>query len=235
MTNALPTLRGSLSQLHRSVAKYYAELQERFEANSLIRDMWASMRNDQLSQLESLKKLPSSFWLLLKDHERELVRTAEHLSPAGTDHHGVPLQSCLAQILEFEEPIILKIYAPLTRRLRSAWTELALDFYVMLKAHIARVAQSIRLFSGDPALAQRCALLLQSFEKEVQEPQEMPVIRAKKLKQRAAPAKSANAKAGHKPKPAKKKSPTMPTRVKIAKRAKRMVAKLKLPTRRARR
>jgi hypothetical protein len=234
MNSALPTLRGSLSQLHRSVARYYAELQQRFEGNCLIREMWASMSRDQQAQLESLKKLPPSFWMALKDQEKDLVRTAEQLSPAGTDHQGIPLQTCLVQIIDLEEPIILKICAPLTRRLRSAWTELALDFYVMVKAHIARVAQSVQLFSGDPSLGQRCALLLQSFEKEVQEPPEIPAIRVKRPKKKPADARRTTAKTNRRHKPVARKREPLRSRVKIAKRAKPLVPKIKIRTRRTR-
>jgi hypothetical protein len=234
MTSALPTLRGSLSQLHRSVARYYTELQQRFEGNYLIRELWASMSHDQQAQLESLKKLPSSFWMALKDQEKELMRTADQLSPAGTDHQGVPLYTCLAQTIDLEEPIILKIYAPLTRRLRSTWTELALDFYVMVKAHIARVAQSIQLFSGDPSLSQRCALLLQNFEKEVQGPPEIPEIAARKQVKKPASTRRVIGKANRRQKPAARKREPLRSRVKVAKRAKPLVAKIKLRTRRAR-
>ncbi len=134
-----------------------------------------------------------------------------------------------------EEPIILKIYAPLTRRLRRAWTELALDFYVMVKAHIARVAQSVQLFSGDPALGQRCALLLQSFEKEVQEPPEVPRIPSKKHPKKTVTSKRSTKKPGSRHVRAAVKKVPVRSRVKIAKRTKPLVQKIKLARRRARR
>jgi hypothetical protein len=111
--------------------------------------------------------------------------------------------------------------------LRNNWTELALDFYVLVKAHIARLAQSIQLFSGDPAMSLRCAVLLQSFERAIQ----VPAVEA-------TPARSSARKAaGHK-RAAKralvaKKKPIRP--LKITKRAKPLVRKIKLTGRRAQR
>jgi hypothetical protein len=112
---------------------------------------------------------------------------------------------------------------------------LALDFYVMVKAHITRVAQSVQLFSGDPALGQRCALLLQNFEKEVQEPVAIPERRPKRRANKSVPAtRHARKTAVRKMRPVVKKEPVR-SRVKIAKRAKPLVQKIKLAPRRARR
>ncbi len=235
MPNTPPTLRGSLSQLQRAVAKYYSLLQQHFEGNYLISGMWAAMGHDLQMQAESLKKLPPSFWQSLANQERELVHAAEILPPPNADKHAGSLRLCLARTIEIEEPIILKIYAPLTRRLRLAWTELALDFYVMVKAHISRVAQSVQLFSGDPDLGQRCALLLQSFEREVQEQPEIAKAPSGRRPKKVVPVKGSAKKPGSRQVRAEVKKEPVPARVKIAKRTKHLVQKIKLAPRRARR
>jgi hypothetical protein len=237
MARPLKTLRGSLSQLQRAVAKIYSQLQQRFEGNYLVSSIWAAMDHDLQVQVESLKKLPPSFWQSLKNQEKELARAAELVCPAHTDWLAGSLRSCLTQTIDLEEPIILKVYAPLIRRLRGEWTEHALDFYVMVKAHIARVAHSIQLFSGDPALSLRCAVLLHSFEKEVQLPPEVKVAPSKRKKsaKKSAPAKPKNKKATVRRAPAPAKKRPIRTLDKIKKHAKPMVRKIKLAPRRARR
>jgi hypothetical protein len=47
-----------------------------------------------------------------------------------------------------------------------------LDFYIVVKAHLARIARVIQAYSGDPLILQRSNMLLQQFEKDVQAPQE---------------------------------------------------------------
>ncbi|MBN1568878.1 MAG: hypothetical protein JXA73_13600 [Acidobacteria bacterium] len=81
-----------------------------------------------------------------------------------------PLVSCFEHALRLEEPTILKVYAPLIRRLRENLTAPALDFYIVVKAHLARISRETKAFSGDPVLIERSDSLLQAFEKEVQEP-----------------------------------------------------------------
>jgi hypothetical protein len=237
MARPLTTLRGSLSLLQRAVAKIYSQLQQRFEGNYLVSSVWAAMGHDLHAQVESLKKLPPSFWQSLKNQEKELARAAELVYPANADWRSGSLRSCLTQTIDLEEPIILKVYAPLIRRLRSEWTEHALDFYVMVKAHIARVAHSIQLFSGDPALSLRCAVLLHSFEKEVQEPPEVEVAPSKRKKsaKKSAPAKPKTKKTAVQRALASAKKRPIGTLDKIKKHAKPMVRKIKLAPRRARR
>jgi hypothetical protein len=237
MARPLTTLRGSLSQLQRAVAKIYSQLQQRFEGNYLVSSVWAAMDHDLQVQVESLKKLPPSFWQSLKNQEKELARAAELVHPANADWRSGSLRSCLTRTIDLEEPIILKVYAPFIRRLRSEWTEHALDFYVMVKAHIARVAHSIQLFSGDPSLSLRCAVLLHSFEKEVQEPPEVEVARSirKKSAKKSAPAKPKTKKAALRRAQASAEKRPIGTLDKIKKHAKPMVQKIKLAPRRARR
>jgi hypothetical protein len=233
MTSAPPTLRGSISQLERAVARYYSQLQQRFEGNSLVRTMWASLGNDLQSQVESLRKLPQSFWLSLKSQEKELAQAAELALPQHAERAG-PLPMCLAQTVELEEPIILRVYAPLIRRLRNEWTELALDFYVMVKAHITRVTHSVQLFSGDPGLCLRCANLLENFEQEVQEPAEVEIAPKKVAAKKSAARPAAKAGKARNVKSAATKTPirSLP---RIAKRSKPLVQKIEIARRRARR
>jgi hypothetical protein len=85
----------------------------------------------------------------------------------------LPLKQCFETALRFEQPTIMKIYVPIIRSLRKNWTNTALDFYIMVKAHLARITRVMESFSGDPLAIQRSNLLQQSFEKEVQTPQEV--------------------------------------------------------------
>jgi hypothetical protein len=231
MTSSPQTLRGYLSQLQKAVAKFYSQLQLRFEGNVLVSGMWAAMGAELQSQVDNLKKIPPSFWQALKKQEKELIRAATLVIPAVSEGS---LRSCLAQVLDIEEPIILRVYAPLIQRLRSDWTELALDFYILVKAHIARLAQSIQLFSGDPALSLRCALLLQTFEREVQEHAEIAGPLAMTHPQKATASKHAAETRKERAKSAVSKKPAL-SLAKIAKRAKPLVRKVKLSGRRAQR
>ena len=74
MKNLPLRLRSPLSKLEKAIARFYLQLQQRFEGNSLVSESWAAMGSDLQAQAESLKKLPSSFWQSLKKQEKELVR-----------------------------------------------------------------------------------------------------------------------------------------------------------------
>jgi hypothetical protein len=195
--------------------------------------MWASLGNDVQSQVESLKKLPQSFWLSLKTQEKELAQAAEQALPHHAEKAG-SLQICLAQTLDLEEPIMLKVYAPLICRLRNEWTDLALDFYIMVKAHITRVTHSVQLYSGDPGLCLRCANLLQSFEQEVQGPAEEEIVPAQVLARKSAARPAAKAGKARNAKKAAAKTP-IPPLTRIAKRSKPLVQNIEIARRRARR
>jgi hypothetical protein len=201
----------------------------------LVSESWAAMRKDLQAQAESLKKLPPSFWQSFKKQEKELVHAAEVILPQDASVLAGSLQSCLALTLDLEEPIILKVYGPLIRRLRVEWTERALDFYIMVKAHIARISRLIQLYSGDPALSQRCAVFFQNFEKEVQEPAIVEVAPRKTAPKKPRPVKHAAKVAvrRHELAPAKKR----PARAlgKMVKRSKPLVKKIEISRRRARR
>jgi hypothetical protein len=231
MTSSPQTLRGYLSQLQKAVAKFYAQLHERFEGNVLVSGMLAAMGAELQSQVDNLKKIPPSFWQSLKDQEKELEKAANLVIPTVSEGS---LRFCLGQVLDIEEPIILKVYAPLIRRLRSDWTELALDFYILVKAHIAHLAHSIQLFSGDPALSLRCALLLQSFEREVQEHEEIRKTPSGPPARKVAAHKHIPGSERRHAKPPAPKKPARPVE-KLAKRTKPLVREVKLSGRRAQR
>jgi len=244
MKNLPLRLRSPLSKLEKAIARFYLQLQQRFEGNSLVSESWADMGGDLQAHAESLKKLPSWFWQSLKKQEKELVRATGTILPADALKPASSLQACIVQMLDIEEPMILKVYAPLIRRLRSEWTERALDFYVMVKAHIARIARVVQAYSGDPAMSQRCAILFQEFEKGVQEPAVIEIKQKKPIRKGAAAIKQVR-------KPAavrrlRKQAPAPPSKItvarrrvraleKLAKRAKPLVKKIEITGRRARR
>ena len=193
------------------------------------------MGNDLQTQAESLKKLPPSFWQSLKKQEKELVQATDLIVPPQGNQPPVSLQSSLKQTLDLEEPIVLKIYVPLIRRLRVEWTERALDFYVMVKAHIARLERVVQAYSGDPAASQRCVTLFQNFEKEVQEPAVVEAKFVKKGSKKAIASKhTGKAAADRRLKAAAKKQPPRSLKT-LPKRAKPLVKKIEITRRRARR
>jgi hypothetical protein len=236
MTDAPLKFRISLSKLQRASAKYYLQLQQRFAANVLVSEMWGSMEQDLLAQAEGIKKLPSAFWMSLQKQEAELARAAESLYTGFSGEQGGTLTACLSRTFELEEPVILSIYAPLIRRLRADWTEVALDFYVLVRARIIKLARLIQTYAGDPALCQRCAVLLVNLDKEVQEPNKVAVSRKRQTSQKSAgpvkrPVKAA---AGRSKLAVSKKSPAR-QRDRVAKHAKPLVKEIGISRRRARR
>jgi hypothetical protein len=169
-------LRGSIAKLQNTGTRLYLTMAQYFKENKLIRDIWLEMAHDKELQLSTLRSLPRSFWTKLEGGEVGLDESLESLLlPAkcsGNEEHS--LLKCFTRTLEFEEPIILRIYPPLIRQLRTEWTDHALDFYIMVKAHVARLLRVVQLFSGDPVLVNRAGILLENFEKEVQKPESLP-------------------------------------------------------------
>ena len=165
-------LQGSLKDLQNKIAQMYLKLEHRFSENGLIRELWSAMANDVSQQIRSLNALPQSFWNQLKKEQTlPLIAAAEGASHQSIENEeDQPLRSCFSRALCLEEPAILKVYAPLIRMLRENSTAPALDFYITVKAHLARITRVTQSYSGDPADIQRANSLLQAFEKEVQEP-----------------------------------------------------------------
>jgi hypothetical protein len=226
-------LHGSTTELQNTLAQLYLKLEQRFNENRLIRELWSGMAHDILQQVASLKAFPSSFWSQLKkDQDGSMdsnIQSAKLQIVEKTE--DLPLRKCFELALYLEEPMILKVYVPIIRSLRKNWTNTALDFYIMGKAHLARIARVTESFSGDPLTIQRSNLLLQSFEKEVQEP-EVVMVEPPKRAAKPAPVK----KSAEKPKKAPKITGPLAKHSKIRlNRAKPLLKKVELPRRRARR
>lgn len=165
-------LHGSIKDLQNKIVQLYLQLEHRFSESELIRELWSAMANDVSQQIRSLNALPPSFWnQLKKDQNLPLIAAAE-----GASHQSIEkeedqsLMGCFNRALRLEEPAILKVYAPLIRMLRENSTAPALDFYITVKSHLARITRVTQSYSGDPAIIQRANSLLQVFEKEIQEP-----------------------------------------------------------------
>jgi hypothetical protein len=232
-------LHGSTTELQNTLVQLYLKLEQRFNENSLIRELWSGMAHDILQQIASLKSFPSSFWVQLnKDQDGQLVAGIQNSKLQVIDKpEDLPLRQCFDLALRLEEPTILKIYVPIIRSLRKNWTHTALDFYIMVKAHLARITRVTESFSGDPITIQRSNLLQQSFEKEVQAPPEIVKPVEKENKKRAI-------QPAHKSAVKPKKASTKPAKisgplVKHAKihhsRTKPLVKKIEIQRRRAQR
>jgi hypothetical protein len=177
-------LHGSIKDLQNKIVQLYLALEHRFSENGLIRELWSAMANDVSQQIRSLNALPPSFWTqLVKDQNLPLIAAAESASHQSIENEeDQSLGDCFSKALCLEEPAILKVYAPLIRRLRENSTAPALDFYIVVKAHIARITRVTQSFSGDPVIIQRANSLLQVFEKEVQKPRiEVPLPEKRKV------------------------------------------------------
>jgi len=170
-------LLGSITKVQNLGVQFYTELAQVFSANSLIRETWICMAQDLQQQVAGLQALPHSFWNQIKDEEDALLEATRACSDVRQGDTGQPatLGHSLSRSLDFEEPLILKIYVPLIRRLRTGGSGQVLDLYIMLKAHVSRLLQVVQSYSGDPASIQRVSSLFQSFEKGVQVPEE-PVV-----------------------------------------------------------
>jgi hypothetical protein len=165
-------LHGSIKDLQNKIVQLYLQLEHRFSENELIRELWSAMANDVSQQIRSLNALPPSFWnQLKKDQNLPLIAAAEGASHQSIENNeDQSLGDCFNRALRLEEPAILKVYAPLIRTLRENSTAPALDFYITVKSHLARITRVTQSYSGDPAIIQRVNSLLQVFEKEIQEP-----------------------------------------------------------------
>ena len=220
------SLLGALAKIQKNGVDMYLQMSQRFGENALIRSEWVEMARDLERQTASLKSLPGAFWNSLKADQITLNAAAELCSKKDTSCSDRSLHGCFATALDFEEPIILRTYVPLIKVLRTgSWTDRGLDFYILVKAHIARLTRFIEPFSGDPTTVQRAHNLLAQFEREVQQP--------------SIPTASSQVKAAAKrPKRARHAEPSKPiharvSRTKTATRPKRLVKKLSMPRRRA--
>jgi hypothetical protein len=163
-------LQGSIIEHQNSISQIYRKIEDRFSENSIIRALWNNMALDISKQITSFKSLPPSFWSQLKKNQDSQFETLNGIFDKQYHLNEVmSLKDCLNLTLQIEETIILNVYAPVIRNLRGNWTKTALDFYIIVKAHVARIVGVIESFSGDTTLIQRAHVLLNRFEKEVQE------------------------------------------------------------------
>lgn len=236
------SLKGAFAKVQKSGGEFYLKLAQLFEENPLIREAWAAMAHDMELQAASLEGLPWRFWSMLRsDEEATLAAIHECPSPKAIEiKEDRSLHHCFVCSLDIEEPLILRAYVPIIRLLRTEWSDRALDFYIMVKSHMARILRIIQPFSIDPVLLQRVQNLQQRFEFEVQSPVVMevaPMQKAARKKPRAA-SKAKTGAPSRKGKAAArsaKRALLLAKRAQqIAKRGKPMVRKLEIAPRRAR-
>jgi hypothetical protein len=232
-------LHGSISELQHAVVQLYHKLEQRFIENKMISELWGAMAHDISHHISSLDALAPSFWNRLKQEADGLTETLTsghraHISDEAMDRS---LTECLELSLLIEEPIILKTYVPIIRSLRENQANQSLDFYIMVKAHLARITRVTQAYSGDPLIIKKSNLLLQNFEKEVQEPQITVVLKTvnsvhhivpkpRSEKQELKPSRTASKRKAH---PLAKRALNRPGRVKP------LVDKVDMRGRRARR
>ena len=232
-------LLGSIKENQNTIVQLYLKLEHRFSENTLIRGLWNTMAHDVSQQINSLNALPQSFWNQLKqDRDNPPIEAAEVIRHQDVgNEEDKSLRSCFESALRLEEPTILKVYVPLIRRLRENLTAPALDFYIMVKAHLARIVRVTESFSGDPLIIQRSSQLLQTFEKEVQEPSHVEVVVPARKKKKPQAAHVARQKEPvKKPRKVMQRSRVLQKRTTIIRaRAKHLVKKVSIQRRRARR
>jgi hypothetical protein len=231
-------LHGSIKELQNTIVQLYLNSEQHFSENSLIRELWSTMAHDVSQQISSMNALPHSFWSQLKqDSDGLFVEVANGIRHQHIENEeDLSLKSCFERALRFEEPTILKIYVPLIRRLRENLTAPALDFYIIVKSHLARIVRVTQSFSGDPVILQRANLLLQAFEKEVQEPPHVEVVVPARKKAHASHPPAKSKETAKKPQTAAKQTNVQQKRAVILhSRSKHLVKKARLQRRRARR
>ena len=164
-------LLGAIVEHQNSLVQLYRKLEERFEENSVVSTFWRDMSGDVSQQIQSSKSLPSSLWNQFKNApDGGIVSVVKGVPspPAGVSE--ISLRDAFDISLQLTEPVVLKIYARIVRLMRKNSTAPALNFYILVKAYVARLVRTVESFAGDPVLIRRAQLLLLGFEKEVQEP-----------------------------------------------------------------
>jgi len=224
-------LQVSITEFQDTLARLYLELEHRFKENQLIRDLWSAMAHDVTQQKRSLSVIPPSFWhKLKKEHDGWSKAISESTQQqAAEKKEDQSLKACFERALLFEEPATLKIYVPIIRKLRENWTDQALDFYIMVKSHLARIARVTQSFAGDPIIVLRSNVLLQHFEKGVQAPH----VEAERPARRTHGAHPAQEKHAAKPKKLAQKASAVAKHAQSHhSRTKPLVEKINLPRRR---
>ncbi len=176
-------LQGSLSKLLKSGSIFYQERAKLFDHNPVIREAWVLLAQDMDQQAAGLRGLSTPFWKEIQALHPDLiheVRACLASTPRKKTDGSVSLQDALNRALSCEEPVILRVFVPVIRKLRASWTGRALDFYVIVKAHVTHLNRLVRTYCGDPVSHRRAATLLESFEKDVQRPEVVKTAKARK-------------------------------------------------------
>src|SRR5512135_2781708 len=99
-------LNGSIRNLQNKIVQLYLNLENRFSENPLIRELWTTMARDVSEQIQSLSKLPSSFWNQpKKEQDLALLAAAESAIGQGTENEeDQSLKGCFSSALCLEEP-----------------------------------------------------------------------------------------------------------------------------------
>ncbi len=227
-------LKGSLVKLQKSGGQFYLKLAQLFESNQLISDTWIALAHDMDQQAASMDSLPSSFWKKIGSQEAEtLANSIRSCTLPQMEECTVnrTINGCFGRTLDVAEPLILRAYVPIIRHLRSEFSDQALELYIMVKAHVARLDRVFQQYAGDPILLQRVTNLHVAFEHEVQMPAMPPSVKkavAKPELEHGAKHKSAK-------KPDKTSHPLGKGVKHQAGRNKALTAKIELPRRRAQR
>ncbi|MDR0311267.1 MAG: hypothetical protein LBJ21_06760 [Acidobacteriota bacterium] len=167
----------AIAERQNSLLQLYQKLEKRFEENNVIRTLWRDMAGDVSLQIQSLKSFPSSFWNQFKNAPDDGFESAvKSVSPPPSDVTDISLRNSFELSLQMAEPVVLKIYARVIRLLRKNSTAPALNFYILVKAYVARLVRTTNSFAGDPLLIRRAELLMLELEREAQEPS--PEIKA---------------------------------------------------------
>jgi hypothetical protein len=238
-------LRASLSRLQKKQANFYFMISEQFKGNPLVHEKWLAIGNELEKQVATVKTLPPSYWKMLNVSDaKSLLQTVTGALNLNlrTASGEVALRQYFTLTMDLEEPIILHVYAPIVRMLRASWTDRSLDLYVMIRSHLTRLIRLIEPFCGEPLLTQRCALLVQRFEQELQRSLVIErEVRRKDGRLSHKPAGRVAARAGRKAVRAAKEKRTIRTRQairaggpRVPKSRKPLVTNIKLARRRAR-
>ncbi len=237
------SLKGAFAKIQNSGGQFYLKLAQSFNENPLIRDTWAAMAQDLELQAASLNRLQPRLWKMLRTEEEALLALLKDRSILQSlgNNEDRSLHSCFTHSLDFEEPLILGAYVRLIRLLRTEMSDQAIDFYIIVKSHIARISRMIQPFSVDPTLLQRAQNLQQHFEFGVQSPPakqaeaQKQVQHKKKRKLSRAPETRKSRNTRVESRAAKRTHPLSERVQRIAKRAKPLVRKMEIQRRRVRR
>ncbi len=236
-------LQGSLAKFLKTGSIFYKKRADCFSQNQIVRDAWLRLAEDMDRQAASLKNLPPVFWREIETSQRDLIENIAAGFPIKGNARpcdAVPLEESIGRSLSLDEPVVLRIYAPLIRQLRTAWTNRAIDFYVIVKSHVTGLMRLVQTYCGNPALIQQATSLLDNFEKDAQEPEFVvisKVVRNRQSRKRAGGDRGPRPKAKAARKPSRK-TPSRPLASRarsVAKTAKPLVRKIRISPRRARR